>query len=973
MKPFGLLALCAVALSGTLADEPFPDIGAHHRWVPGAGAARANRRGAQVRTGYVQLETGLNRLENGRWVETQELLEVIDNHVVARKTAQQVIWAANANSVGAVDVLWPGGQRLRSHCLGLGYFDPESGKSVLIAELKDSTAEINQPNVVLYRDAFDDVDADLVYVNRRGSFEQLVVLHARPPAPDAFGLPAACRLEVITEFVDPPVPRKSPKVVAGESDLRKRAAMADPDLVDEDLDFGAFSMPRGQAFLPAGAAWQADAASAIPVGKRWQVTPEGRTVLFEAVEYKSLEPLLTTLEASPRAVAQARTPAKERTLPVRKVASIPARPIQVAAKASPSSQRSVTIDYTTVSSGLTDFTFQSGTTYFVTSTITLSGSNTTFEANSVIKFAKNNNAGLEVASTNVTWLGAPYRPVTLTGSDDATVGEVVTTGSFTNYYAATALNVKAPCRSVDLPYLRVRNAQTAVVLRQGSTNVLRHAQIMNCGTAVQLTNAIASIKNALIGNTTTVFDLGNSTSKVEHLTVDTASLLNTGGTLCLTNSLLVAVSSTNAWSGTANTVLSSGSGVFASVEAGAHYLAMGSPYRNVGTTGISSDLQTDLRQLTTVAPVSLSNAITIATTLGPQAGRDTDQPDQGYHYPPLDYVACSFTNTSAGIMVTNATLTLRNGVAMGFFAPTWIWPRGGASIVSSGAPGRLNHLSALTLVQELALPAYANSAGQAAVYPSGDTPSTGRFQFTAFDGRTPSDYSVFCGPGSQLSSLECRHCDLGVGLLYVEGESTNLSVTLINNLFDRHPLSILGTASVTLYNNLCRYGDYFLLNDGGNPWTAKDNAFEGGFPGSTGLVGNGFNAYINTGSQLTGGTNDVILTNFVYATGTLGRFYQSSTNLLDKGSRTAAAAGLYHFTVLTSQVKDGTTVEIGLHYVATDSSGNPLDGDSDGWPDWWEDTSGGGTVDSGELDWQSASDPGLKVRITRPADGSIIP
>jgi hypothetical protein len=56
-----------------------------------------------------------------------------------------------------------------------------------------------------------------------------------------------------------------------------------------------------------------------------------------------------------------------------------------------------------------------------------------------------------------------------------------------------------------------------------------------------------------------------------------------------------------------------------------------------------------------------------------------------------------------------------------------------------------------------------------------------------------------------------------------------------------------------------------------------------------------------------------------------------------------------------------------------DDNGNPDDTDADGMPDYLEDANGNGSVDSGETDWQSATDPGLKVLITRPANNSTIP
>jgi hypothetical protein len=61
-------------------------------------------------------------------------------------------------------------------------------------------------------------------------------------------------------------------------------------------------------------------------------------------------------------------------------------------------------------------------------------------------------------------------------------------------------------------------------------------------------------------------------------------------------------------------------------------------------------------------------------------------------------------------------------------------------------------------------------------------------------------------------------------------------------------------------------------------------------------------------------------------------------------------------------------VDIGLHYVAVNSSGEPIDTDGDGLPDYFEDANGNGSADSGETDWQSYNSlngltgtPGLQV------------
>ena len=162
-----------------------------------------------------------------------------------------------------------------------------------------------------------------------------------------------------------------------------------------------------------------------------------------------------------------------------------------------------------------------------------------------------------------------------------------------------------------------------------------------------------------------------------------------------------------------------------------------------------------------------------------------------------------------------------------------------------------------------------------------------------------------------------------------------------------------------------------------NPnWTVKDNAFDNetlSYTDAFGYVLRSNNGFINTSNPM-GGSSNVVVSGFTYATGSLGPWYQSSTNLIDKGSRTADQAGLYHYTTQTSQAKEtNSVVDIGFHYVAADGNGNPLDYDGDGLPDYFEDRNGNGVTDTGETNWQDQNDLGLKVWITEPKNNSNIP
>ena len=144
---------------------------------------------------------------------------------------------------------------------------------------------------------------------------------------------------------------------------------------------------------------------------------------------------------------------------------------------------------------------------------------------------------------------------------------------------------------------------------------------------------------------------------------------------------------------------------------------------------------------------------------------------------------------------------------------------------------------------------------------------------------------------------------------------------------------------------------------------------------------NSNNGYTTGITLLTGGSNNKTGLVADYQTGALGGYYfptngasTSFTNLLNTGSRLASAAGLYHHTTTTNNVKEATsTVDIGFHYAAVNSSGQPIDTDGDGLPDYLEDRNGNGTVDSGETDWNNAADFGLKVRITQPKNNSNLP
>lgn len=666
---------------------------------------------------------------------------------------------------------------------------------------------------------------------------------------------------------------------------------------------------------------------------------------------------------------------------------IAGRRSQTALNQQPATSRlaGVVLDYTTINTSQTNYTFKGDVTYLVSAAVNLSGT-TTFEAGSVLKFAATNSPQLSIVSTGtVVWQGTSYRPVVLTARDDQSVGEVITpTNALSGYYAVVALNL-AGTNAVTIQNVRIVRAQTGIGFSGGTGHVIRHGQFVDCqnvlGTA---SGSDVSLRNALVTNALKVVNAsGASTVRGEHWTVNVASNLYSGSaTLNLTNCLLVAVTNVGAYSNTGGVSLSSGSGVFQGVGAGWHYLASNSPYRNYAqaSTNINSTLLGELRKLTTYPPIELTTDFTSDTTLFSQAQRDTDSLDLGYHADPLDYV---WTTRN----LTNATLLLTNGVAVGVYGSKGTTLRNGAKFVSQGAPNNLNRLVRYTAVQEQPM-VWGGSASSLLDYYSGSSPVPQVWlTFTDVSLLAASQRVLVDGLNATynpINPLAIAHSQLRGVAQTIQIFSTGAVVALTNNVHERCTwywgqgytgYYTFSPYTLTLYNNLFSLGSvtfYYATNT--TTWTVKDNLFT---PDSLTKQGSysltaGYNGY-RSGLTSLGGSGNVTVTNLDFQIGPLGNYYYPTNGtdlvrLLDAGSRAATNAGLYHFTTTTNQVKEGSSqVDIGYHYVAVDLlTGLPLDYDGDGLPDYFEDRNGNGQPDTGETNWQVSENgttgvPGLQV------------
>ncbi|MGP8200376.1 MAG: hypothetical protein ACLQU4_12845 [Limisphaerales bacterium] len=124
-----------------------------------------------------------------------------------------------------------------------------------------------------------------------------------------------------------------------------------------------------------------------------------------------------------------------------------------------------------------------------------------------------------------------------------------------------------------------------------------------------------------------------------------------------------------------------------------------------------------------------------------------------------------------------------------------------------------------------------------------------------------------------------------------------------------------------------------------------------------------------TSNGFTDGQHEVTLSSAPpYQSGPFGNYYMApGTALAGAGSDTPANLGLYHYTTQTNQFKEGSEASghmanIGLHYIAANSYGQPMDSDNDAIPDYVENWHGDGNYPAHvgvETDWQNPMTDGV--------------
>jgi hypothetical protein len=775
-------------------------------------------------------------------------------------------------------------------------------------------------------------------------------------------------------------------------------------------------MTRGSAYLVG----EDNAVTAkIPVTKQWTVI-EGRTFLVEEVPFaavasrlQGLPPHTASIKKSSSSLFAGRTSAivplpripreSGRTGPAptsaqSKSLSAAGRlglpPLRLPKHASESivvlqNQRrgepGFAIDYD-LHGSFTNYTFQSDTTYYISGTVNLSGV-TTIEGGTVIKFT-NTPASTIVVGPGIAWMTAPYRQAIFTSKDDNSVGTAIgaSTGNpSAHYYSSTALNASACTNGPAVSGARFSYLSNAISC--GTANTILNAQFIQCYSIVDNVAGTFYLRNVL-GYQIGGFQNENclicdaSTISAENCTfhVVTNFMGNPGGsTVALTNCIFARVTNT-APIGTLSTnttvLVNDDTGLFQTAVAGTHYLADSSPNRNAGTTGINSNLLASIRQKTTYPPIVYSN-VTIAadTVFFPQAQRDTDQaPSLGFHYDPLDW---AFT----GVQVTNCNVQILPGTAIGTYGSYGLALYSGANLVGTGSPTALNRMARYNMVQEHAN-TNADTIGPSMYGKAVAGPAAVQATFRFTDWSMPAQDSYHFKPNGQLTGASFTDCQFHGGEFLQDLPSLNLT----NNLFERVNTTIddseIGLDVSPIVRNCLFFGGQLTITHwNSDTWLFRDNLFDQTIIAQDGDVDNAYAGYTPGTTHLTLTNVHDVVASLSYKAGPLGNYYQPTNSaFINVGSvANAGLVGLYHYTVTTNLVSGSEIaetngiVDIGFHYVAVDSTGNPLDNDLDGIPDYLEDSNGNGLLDSGETDWQSPTDLGLRVVITRPRNGSNIP
>ena len=906
-----------------------------------------------VRSRYIELCTGLNYWDGEKWERSEAAFDEAEDEYAGNRTVHKVRVPKRLDRRGWLEVDFGGGYRQRSRPMCVIYYDEGSGESVVLGEYRGSVGRMVSSDTIIYEDAFDGLRCDLRVVIRLDGIESDVIIRERPMEPEDYGIGGKdVRLEVISEVEWDRVPE------VRTVQVNKAVGMGGSVSIDEEDDevgLGDYRLDSGRVVYEDGQGRR----YGVRVNKRIGLVRDGNgrehRVLIEGVQKAQLDWMMGGLsKAGGIGVAGARRYSSRAEL----IESMISGPVKVGSGEGRSmslaggDSRGVVIDYVAVAS-TADMVFKRGTTYLVSGQVNLSG-NTIFEGGSVIKYTTGGK--LRIVGT-VEYQSGIYDPVYYVSRDDNSVGEVISGSSGVPVTYAGAIEFDSYPQQINytVKYVRVRDAMLGInYFNSYSQNVLYDGQFSRCGTCVGLYWNEVSLRNVLMSSSGTGVQMSGGSNygvlRYEQGTVDQVSqLIYDYGQQCWVYMTNIIVSSSGM--GTYNPYMKfgdcvydigTGAGVYDVVGYGKYYISIGQ-YEGLGSSSVSWWLTNEIKDRSIRGPRVISGVLTGVVELVSEVERGRlDWLSPGYYYGALDYLI-------SNAVVIGTEVVIRPGAVVGV-AGTFVLGSNG-KVRAAGEAGRQVRIVNCANIQE----GVTNSSTGALMSLGSMAVAEMRFCLVNGSGR-----NLYCDSGSNwriwLRDSEVVGCRINGWCNNGYGNEIGLTNNLIlgcNISYYQENIAGYYPFVLRMYNNLIKGGGMsYTYKDSRTAWVVKDNMFDSD---SLGVVQQGAIEASNNGyrSGLTslGGSSNKVISAVSYESGSYGKYYIPQSGgmgvLVDGGSRSASAAGLYHYTTskAAGSKEGGSQVDIGYHYAGIDSGNKPIDSDGDGVADYIEDVNGNGLAD----------------------------
>jgi RHS repeat-associated protein len=869
----------------------------------------------------------------GLWQPSQETIKLTPNGAAAATNGYHKAFfeadVAAGGTDGSVHIISGDGKHLRSRFLGIAYHDFHLTESntVLIAELTNSIGVI-AGNTVCYSNATTDFRTDIRYTYRKEKIEQDILIREVPNAlPEDFGLnPATTRLEIWTEFFDPPTPVVDTKIRRGWK----------KDTVARTISFG--EMIIGQGF--SGSLSETNGArKGVPVEKQWVVVPgengaPTRYFLCEEIPWRWVVPGLRNLQKSTQHASTKPAPgsvrhvvSNRRLLPQMRVAeNKPGAASKMTIAKTMSQDPAFLIDYPMVTS-TSDFQFTNHCIFEVASNSTTYLSGTTkIMGGCVIRYEPG--AVLEIDGPVECHTG-PYEPAILTSVEDTSVASASLGAEPAGTSAAVALQLNY---EADLKYLFIRYADIAISSAFDYT--LSHSQITHCGMGIQTEYTTFLARNCLFhdvgtnicgsffhgtGENLTIQQGDTVTDDPEFsTTLDMICDVIPSSSITLVNSFIAEVAVDGIVPISADhTVHGDGSWFFHKVGGAGFYLLHASNFVGSGSASLSPGLLAELRSKTIYPPqVYASTHLTNSIILNPVVPRDAGlTPTPGYHYDCIDWAF-------GAVEITNAiNITVNPGTVVGGFGTNG-WAHGialnnGAQLSVLGTAANPVRMVEYNTVQENGFAGWNNlsfsliSDDLGAGGGSGPATSFG-FDFAHF-------YAIGADDGSLVAyatPVTLRNSEFHGSQFVIY---TNCAIT--NCLFEYVQGTISdpsGSEQIFLQNCLFYQGIWQVMRNMPSTWMFRDSLFDHVDITCEDPFNEGYSGYVTGSSNLVTTSGTDVTTNLVWQSGPLGDFYQpTNSGFINKGSMNSTSLGLSLFTTQTNQTDEASsTVDLGYHYAS---------------------------------------------------------